>query len=166
MITFTRPAVQQIRRGLLIMLILVPGLSAIVVVQYRYTFADPAEAISLQVLAENPAIRVLFGVPLAGALNVVPIAALCLGAAQLAIGWLPQAVLALGATPAVGGFLLTVLVDTFDWPNWLGQLSPFAHLASVPAIAPNWAGAAGLISVSLLLAGLGIAGFARRDLRG
>jgi ABC-2 type transport system permease protein len=103
---------------------------------------------------------------LAGSLNVVPVALLCLGAAQLAIGWVPQAVLALGAMPALGGFLLTVLVDTFDWPSWIGRLSPFAHLASVPATAPNWAGAAGLIGVSVLLAGLGIAGFARRDLRG
>jgi ABC-2 type transport system permease protein len=103
---------------------------------------------------------------LAGALNGVPVAVLCLGAAQFAIGWVPQAVLALGAMPAVGGFLLTVLVDTFDWPNWLGWLSPFAHLASVPATAPNWAGAAGLIGVSVLLVGMGIAGFARRDLRG
>jgi ABC-2 type transport system permease protein len=91
---------------------------------------------------------------------------LCLGAAQVAIGWVPQAVLALGAVPAVGGFVLTVLVDTFGGPNWLAQLSPFAHLARVPATAPDWAGAAGMIGVSVLLAGLGIAGFARRDLRG
>jgi ABC-2 type transport system permease protein len=103
---------------------------------------------------------------LAGALNVVPVAALCLGAAQVAIGWVPQAVLALGALPAVGGFLLTVLVDTFDWPNWLAQLSPFAHLASVPATAPDWAGMAGMLGVSALLAGFGIAGFVRRDIRG
>jgi ABC-2 type transport system permease protein len=103
---------------------------------------------------------------LAGALNVVPVAVLCLGAAQVAIGWVPEAVLALGAAPAVGGFLLTVLVETFDGPNWLAQLSPFAHLAWVPATAPDWAGAAGMIGVSVLLAGLGIAGFARRDLRG
>jgi ABC-2 type transport system permease protein len=103
---------------------------------------------------------------LAGALNVVPVAALCLGAAQVAIGWVPQAVLALGALPAVGGFLLTVLVDTFDWPNWLAELSPFAHLASVPATAPDWAGTAGMMGVAVLFAGLGIVGFVRRDLRG
>ena len=66
----------------------------------------------------------------------------------------------------MGGLLLTVLVDTFDWPTWLAQLSPFAHLASVPATAPNWPGVAGMIGVSVLLAGLGIAGFVRRDLRG
>jgi ABC-2 type transport system ATP-binding protein len=101
---------------------------------------------------------------LAGALNVAPV--VCLGAAQVAIGWAPHAVLALGTAPAVGGFLLAVLVDTFDWPNWLAQLSPFAHQAWVPATAPDWVGAAGMIGVSVLLAGLGIAGFARRDLRG
>jgi ABC-2 type transport system permease protein len=103
---------------------------------------------------------------LAGALNVVPVAVLCLGAPQVAIGWAPHAVLALGAAPAVGGFLLTVLVEAFDGPNWLVQLSPFAHLAWVPATAPDWAGAAGMIGVSVLPAGVGIAGFARRDLRG
>jgi ABC-2 type transport system permease protein len=103
---------------------------------------------------------------LAGTLNVVPVAALCLGAAQVAIGWVPQGVLALGVAPAVGGFLLTVLVDTFDWPSWLARLSPFAHLASVPTTGPDWAGAAGMMAVSGLLAALGIAGFARRDLRG
>ena len=65
MTRFARLAVRLIRRGFLIVLILIPGLSAIVVVQYRYTFADPADAISLQVLAQNPAIRVLFGVPVA-----------------------------------------------------------------------------------------------------
>jgi hypothetical protein len=70
-----------------------------------------------------------------------------------------------GGGVALGGFLLTVIVDTFDWPSWLAELSPFAHLALVPATAPNCTGAAGMMGVSVLLAGLGIAGFARRDLR-
>lgn len=65
MTRYARLAVRLIRRGFLILLILLPGLSAIVVVQYRYTFADAADAISLQVLAQNPAIRLLFGVPVA-----------------------------------------------------------------------------------------------------
>jgi ABC-2 type transport system permease protein len=103
---------------------------------------------------------------LAGALNVVPVALLCLGAAQLALGWMPRVVLAVGATPAAGGFVLTVLAQTFGWPDWLAQLSPFAHLASVPATSPDWIGAAGMIGVAAVLAGLGTIGFARRDLRG
>ena len=60
-----RLAIRQIRRGWLIVLVLVSAFSAIVVVQYRYTFTDPAQVASLGVLALNPAIRVLFGVPLA-----------------------------------------------------------------------------------------------------
>jgi ABC-2 type transport system permease protein len=103
---------------------------------------------------------------LAGTLNVVPVALLCIGAAQLAVGWMPRAVLPVGATPAAGGFLLTVLTQTFGWPDWLAQLSPFAHLGSVPATSPDWAGAAGMMGVAALLASLGIAGFVRRDLRG
>jgi ABC-2 type transport system permease protein len=103
---------------------------------------------------------------LAGALNVVPVAVLCIGAAQLAVGWMPRAVLPVGTTPVVGGFLLTVLSQTFGWPDWLARLSPFAHLASVPATSPDWTGAAGMICVAALLGGLGTFGFARRDLRG
>ena len=82
------------------------------------------------------------------------------------MGWMPRAVLAVGAMPAAGGFLLTVLTQTFGWPDWLGQLSPFAHLASVPATSPNWAGAAGMMGIAAVFAGLGIAGFVSRDLRG
>jgi ABC-2 type transport system permease protein len=88
---------------------------------------------------------------LAGTLNVVPVALLCIGAAQLAVGWMPRAVLPVGATPAAGGFLLTVLTQTFGWPDWLAQLSPFAHLGSVPATSPDWAGAAGMMGVAALL---------------
>jgi ABC-2 type transport system ATP-binding protein len=40
------------------------------------------------------------------------------------------------------------------------------HQLSPSRLSPDWAGAAGMIGVSVLLAGLGIAGFARRDLRG
>lgn len=103
---------------------------------------------------------------LSGTVNVVPVALLCLAAAQLAVGWAPRAVLPIGAVPAAGGFLLTVLTQTFGWPDWVGRLSPFAHLASVPADPPNWGGAAGMVAIGLFLAGLGIVGFARRDLRG
>jgi ABC-2 type transport system permease protein len=61
---------------------------------------------------------------------------------------------------------LTVLTQTFGWPDWLGQLSPFAHLASVPATSPNWTGVVGMMGIAAVLAGVGITGFVRRDLRG
>lgn len=104
------------------------------------------------------------GDALAGALNGAPIALLCIGAAMLALGWAPRAVLAIGALPAAGGFLLLVLAQSSGAPAWVVQLSPFAHLAAVPQTTPNWAGAAGMCAVAVLLAGLGVLGYHRRDL--
>jgi ABC-2 type transport system permease protein len=106
------------------------------------------------------------GPALAGVLNALPVALLCLGASLLALGWVPQAVFPIGALPAVGGFLLQVFADTFGWPGWVRWLSPFSHVANVPATSPDWAGTAGILAVALVLAAVGAAGYARRDLRG
>ncbi len=102
---------------------------------------------------------------IAGALNVLPVPMLCLGAAQFARGWMPRLVFPIGAAPAVGGFLLTVFADTFNWPHWVAELSPFAHLARVPLTTPDWPGTIGIITVAALLAALGVIGFSRRDIR-
>jgi ABC-2 type transport system permease protein len=106
------------------------------------------------------------GDALRGALGVVPVALLCLGAALLALGWLPSAVLAVGVLPAAGGYLLLVLADSFRWPGWVREVSPFAHLAPVPAAPVDAAGVIGMVVVALLMAGVGLVGYARRDLRG
>ncbi|MCA0146296.1 hypothetical protein [Blastococcus sp. LR1] len=103
---------------------------------------------------------------LAGAFAVVPVALLCLGAAVLALGWFPAAVLPIGVLPAAGGYLLLVLADSFGWPEPVRALSPFAHLAAVPAESPDVGGVLGMLAVAVLLAGLGLRGYARRDLRG
>jgi ABC-2 type transport system permease protein len=97
---------------------------------------------------------------------VLPVAVLCLAAAVLALGWVPRAVLPVGALPGAGGFVLQVLADIFAWLPWVRQLSPFSHLAAVPATGPNWPGTIGLLAVASLLAGAGVAGYRRRDLRG
>jgi ABC-2 type transport system permease protein len=101
-----------------------------------------------------------------GALSVVPVALLCLGAALAALGWAPQAVLALGVLPAAGGYLLLVFADSFRWPEWVRDLSPFAHVASVPAEPVDVPGALGMLAVAAALAVVGLVGYARRDLRG
>ncbi len=102
----------------------------------------------------------------AGALNTATVALLCLGAAVLALGTFPRAVLAVGAVPAVGGFLLQVLAETFGWPSRVAQLSPFQHVAGVPLAPPDWPGVAGLLAVAALLLLVGVHGFGRRDLTG
>ncbi|MCY0949080.1 ABC transporter permease [Streptomyces sp. H27-S2] len=102
---------------------------------------------------------------LSGAWNVLPIALLCLGAGVLALGWAPRAVTTLGSLPAAGGFLLKVIADTSGWPVWVGQLSPFAHLAAVPDVPVNWPAAFLMTLVATLAAAAGVVGYRRRDLR-
>ena len=106
------------------------------------------------------------GGALAGCLNVLPVVALCLGAAVFALGVRPRAVAWIGAFPAVGGFLLLVLAVDAGAPAWVVRLSPFAHLAPVPDRGPDWAGAAGMMAVALALCLAGVGAYERRDLRG
>jgi ABC-2 type transport system permease protein len=106
------------------------------------------------------------GDAVAGALNVVPVALLCLGAALAALGWLPGAVLAVGVLPAAGGYLLLVLADSFRWSGAVRGVSPFAHVASVPAEPADVGGALGMLAIALVLVVIGLLGYARRDLRG
>jgi ABC-2 type transport system permease protein len=106
------------------------------------------------------------GEALAGALNVVPVALLCVGAALFALGYAPAAVLAIGVLPAAGGYLLLVFADSFRWPEAVRALSPFAHLAPAPADPPDLVGAVGMVAVAVVLGAVGVAGYVRRDLRG
>lgn len=102
----------------------------------------------------------------AGALSVVPVALLCLGAAVAALGWAPSAVLGIGVLPAAGGYLLLALADSFRWPGWVRELSPFAHLSAVPAEPWDVTGAVAMTTIAALLAVAGLARYGRRDIRG
>ncbi|MFC3961543.1 polyketide antibiotic transporter [Nocardia jiangsuensis] len=61
----SRLTLRQTRRGALIVAAAATGLSTMVAVQYRTTFADQLSGDSIRALAENPAVRVLFGPALA-----------------------------------------------------------------------------------------------------
>lgn len=58
-------ALRQVRRGALIVTALAGGMSAVVVATYRSTAGDSLDPAALRALAENPAIRTLFGEPVA-----------------------------------------------------------------------------------------------------
>ncbi|SHN44934.1 ABC transporter permease [Cryptosporangium aurantiacum] len=103
---------------------------------------------------------------LAGTLNTLPIIALCLGAAVLALAWVPRAVAALGGLPAAGGFLWLTLALDAEAPAWIVNLSPFAHLASVPLTGVHWTATAVMTALAALAVITGAAGYQRRDLRG
>ncbi len=105
------------------------------------------------------------GDALAGALTTLPVAALGLGAAVLALGRAPALVVPVGLLPAAGGFVLNVVVDSVDAPAWVGALSPFAHLAPVPVVAPDVPGAVAMLAIGALLGVAGAVGYAARDVR-
>jgi ABC-2 type transport system permease protein len=104
------------------------------------------------------------GQALAGALNSAPVAWLAIGAAALAVGWLPSAVGAIGAVPVVGGFFLNVVTQGTNAPTWLVDLSPFVHLAAVPRAAPDWVATAAFTAIGAGLVAVGLLGYHRRDL--
>jgi ABC-2 type transport system permease protein len=58
-----RLAMRQVRRGGLLVVALAGGMTALVAATYGQVMADPAAAGSLEALAANPAIRLLFGEP-------------------------------------------------------------------------------------------------------
>jgi ABC-2 type transport system permease protein len=106
------------------------------------------------------------GPALAGALNLVPVALLSLGAAMLAIGRVPHLVLPLGVMPTAGGFVLQALADSLGWPAAVAALSPFRHVAAVPDASPAWVAAGVMLAVSAGCVGIGAAAYGRRDVRG
>jgi ABC-2 type transport system permease protein len=101
---------------------------------------------------------------LAGALNSAPIAWLAVGAASLAVGWLPSAVAAAGALPVAAGFVLNVVTKGTSAPWWIVGLSPFAHLAAVPDAPPDWTATAVFLLIGTGMVAVGLAGYAHRDL--
>ncbi|HET9516522.1 MAG TPA: hypothetical protein VFO77_02220, partial [Actinoplanes sp.] len=103
---------------------------------------------------------------LTGAWNALPIVLLSLGAATLAVGWLPQGVGVVGALPATGGFLLMVIADSVNAPSWLRELSPFAHLAPVPLTGVDWTSTLVMTGLAVILTVAGAVGYRRRDLQG
>ena len=109
---------------------------------------------------------VALGPALGAVLNTVPLVLLVTGLAVLAFGVAPRLTAAVPVAVTVGGYVLTLLGPALAWPSWVVDLSPFTHLAYVPA-EPFAAGAAAVMALlGVLAAGAGWAGFVRRDTTG
>lgn len=95
-------------------------------------------------------------------LSYVPAVLVLVGLAVLLVGWLPRA-----ATFAWAGLIYAVVVMIFatllDFPDLLVDLSPFSHVAQVPAVDLEAAPLLTLSAVALALLAAGFAGFRRRD---
>jgi ABC-2 type transport system permease protein len=99
-------------------------------------------------------------------LNTLPVVVLIGGLAVFSFGLLPRLTVAIPVTMTVVGYIVTLLGPALSWPAWVLNLSPFTHLAWVPAV--PWAATAGIVMtcLGLVLAGFGLLAFHRRDIIG
>ncbi len=99
-----------------------------------------------------------------GALNTVPVGLLFGGLTAVVFGLWPRWTSAV-AYGAVGVAYLVQLIGALaSAPSWLLQLSPFDHVAAVPAQPVDWTAAVVMLALAGAGVGVGFAGWRRRDL--
>jgi ABC-2 type transport system permease protein len=78
----------------------------------------------------------------------------------------PRLTVAVPVSVTVVGYILTLVGPALSWPQWVLDLSPFTHLALVPA--EPWAATSGIVMTGLgvIAATVGLVGFRRRDIVG
>jgi len=99
-------------------------------------------------------------------LNTLPVVVLIGGLAVFSFGLLPRLTVAIPVTVTVVGYIVTLLGPALSWPTWVLNVSPFTHLAWVPAV--PWAATSGIVMtcLGLVLLGGGLIAFRRRDVVG
>ena len=103
---------------------------------------------------------------LGAGINMVPPAFCVLGIGVLAFGTWPRATASVTYGVLTWSLLIQLVGGFFSSNHWLLDTSVFHHMASAPAVDPNWTSAAVLIAVGTAAALVGIAAFQRRDLAG
>jgi polyether ionophore transport system permease protein len=99
-------------------------------------------------------------------LNTGSVVVLITGLALLTFGVLPRLTVAVPAAVTVGGYVLTLLGPALSWPGWIIDLSPFTHLAYVPAQPFAVTSATVIALIGCIAGACGVASFSRRDITG
>jgi ABC-2 type transport system permease protein len=108
---------------------------------------------------------IAFADVLAGVLNTLPVVALVLGLAVLGLGLVPRIGAAIAGGVLAAWYVLNFLGPALSWPSWVLDLTPFRHLAAVPAQPAAWAATAIMLAIAALELVVGIVAYERRDLR-
>ncbi|MEU8344803.1 hypothetical protein AB0C74_24140 [Spirillospora sp. NPDC048832] len=103
---------------------------------------------------------------LAANLNPLPVAVLATGLAVLLFGFRPRLTVPGSAAAIVVAYLVEMIGPALNWPAPMLDVSPFHHLASVPAEPFEPVAAAVMTAVGALLTAAGVLLFERRDLTG
>ena len=107
---------------------------------------------------------IALGDALAGVVNTAPVVALALGLAVLGLGIVPRVGAAIAGGVLAGAYLLSFLGPALSWPTWVIDLTPFRHLAAVPAQPAAWTAALVMLGVAAVEVLLGVVAYGRRDL--
>jgi ABC-2 type transport system permease protein len=99
-------------------------------------------------------------------LNTGSVVVLVTGLSVLALGLLPRAAVGIPVGVTVGGYVLTLLGPALSWPTWVVDMSPFTHLALVPAEPFDVTSAVVMVVIGCAMAACGVAAFSARDLKG
>ena len=103
---------------------------------------------------------------LGAGLNVAVPALLLLGAGFLAFAAVPRLVSVVTYALLVWFFLVEIVGGVVKVNHWILDLSAFHQMAAAPATPVSWTANATMIALALAAAGLGVAVFRRRDLKG
>jgi len=107
-----------------------------------------------------------FGDLLGGGLNLIPIGTFFIGAGVLAFAVLPRATAGLGYGLVAAAFLIQLVGSAIKAPQWMLNLSPFTHVAPVPAVGVGRVGAVVLLGLGTALSLVAVQRFRARDLHG
>jgi ABC-2 type transport system permease protein len=114
--------------------------------------------------SENAGVRLTS--MLGAGVNMLPPALCVLGIGIFAFGVWPRATTAAGYGVLTWSLFIT-LVGGFSTTNhWLLDTSVFHHMASAPAVSPDWTSAGALVGIGAVAALAGTLAFGRRDLAG
>jgi ABC-2 type transport system permease protein len=103
---------------------------------------------------------------LRGVLNTGSVVILVTGLAVLTFGVLPRLTVAVPAAMTVGGYVVALLGPALSWPGWVLDLSPFTHLAYVPAEPFAATSAIVMALIGCTAALCGVVAFGRRVVTG
>jgi ABC-2 type transport system permease protein len=102
---------------------------------------------------------------LLAAVNIVPVGLLALGLGIAVFGLVPRLTAPLSYGLVIGAFVLDFVGGLLELPEWVLNLSPFRHLAAVPAVETNIGAALAMLAVAVAGAAVGTVAFRRRDLQ-
>ena len=113
----------------------------------------------------------LVGTPIAvtdgllAGVNLIPIAWLALGVGIAVVGLAPRRTAPITYTVVVAAYLLDFVGGMLELPEAVLDLSPFRHLAAVPAADLNLTASLVMLAVAVAGAAVGILAFRHRDLQ-